>query len=179
MAEYRVSHRYAKSLIELAHQEGQLDNVHSDILMFIETLNSNRELKLLLKNPVVKHLHKKNILEKLFKSRVTEITMAFFDIICRKNREALLHSIAIEFVIEYREFKGIQTAKLVTATAINDKLKKQFEQIVLDISGMNSVELEEVIEPNVIGGFILTVGDQQIDDSVSGKLNKIRKQLVV
>lgn len=177
MSDYRVSSRYAKSLVELSHAQKSLDTVFQDILLFIETADSNRELKVLLKNPVIRHLDKRSILEKLFKSRVSEVTMSFFDIICRKNRESLLYSIAKEFIRQYNEFKGIQTARVTTAIKLNKELLNEFEEIVLEISGKKSVNLEEVIEPDLIGGFILSLGDRQIDDSISGKLNKIRRQL--
>lgn len=68
MSDYRVSNRYAKSLLQLSHDTKVLDKVHQDIVLFIETADENREIKLLLKNPVIRHMDKRSILEKLFSS---------------------------------------------------------------------------------------------------------------
>ena len=179
MHDYRVASRYAKSLLLLAVERNLLEKVHGDIRMFSELCGDSRELVLLLQNPIVKHERKRAILGKIFEGKVEGITMAFFDIICRKNREKFLVDIAREFHHQYNVHNGIESATVITTTALTDDLRKEFERILIEISGKKSVEIEEKIDTDLLGGFILKVGDQQIDDSLSGKLNALRKQLIV
>ena len=179
MLDYRVAHRYAKSLIELAESKGILDKVHEDISLFATACEESRELSLLLKTPIVKHVTKKKILRKLFDGKVDKMTSAFFDIICDKNRESFLQDIAKEFHIQYNIHKGIVAAQVTTAVELNDELRKEFNSILKDISGKKNIELEEIVDEELIGGYILKVGDRQIDDSVSGKLNALRRKLII
>ncbi|MDH5474449.1 MAG: ATP synthase F1 subunit delta [Cyclobacteriaceae bacterium] len=174
MSDVRAASRYAKSLLELADEKGVLDEVQKDMLLLSSVCEENRDFLMMLKNPIVKHRKKREILEAIFKGKVNEITCAIFDIITRKNREPILPTIATEFNKQYNVINGIVTAKITTTTPLDSKLKKEFEEIVLQISKGNSVQLEEVVDENIIGGFVLNVEDKQIDDSIKTKLNELK-----
>ena len=86
MADSRAAYRYVKSLLGLAVEQNVLDQVHADMQLFDKTVESSREFALLLKNPIIRHDKKRDILEKLFKGKVHPLTLAFFDMITKKNR---------------------------------------------------------------------------------------------
>src|SRR5688572_7171171 len=115
MADSRAASRYVKSLLGLAVERNVLDEVHQDMLLFSKVVEDNREFELLLKNPIVKHDKKRDILERLFKGKVNPLTLAIFDIITKKNREPILPAIAREFHNSYNEYKGIGKAVVTTA----------------------------------------------------------------
>jgi len=172
-----VASRYAKSLIELAKEQNVLEAVYQDMLLFKDTADKNRGLMLALKSPVVRHEKKSGILKSLFKERVNPVSFAIFDIITKKNREAILDEIAVEFINAYNVHMGIEKATVVTPTPLTDELRKQFTDIVANATG-KTVQLAEKVDNALIGGYVLTVGDRQIDASLRSRLNELKLQLV-
>ncbi|QMU26902.1 ATP synthase F1 subunit delta [Adhaeribacter radiodurans] len=177
MSDYRIASRYAKSLIELAQEKGILEEVYQDILLFSKTLASSRDLGLMLRNPIVKHDKKLTVLKAIFTGKVNELTLSFFTIITEKNREAVLGSVATEFLSQYNLLKRVQKAQITTATSLTPALREEFKQLVINRTGMNTVILEEKINPGIIGGFVLRIGDIQIDDSIRTNLLRLKNQL--
>ena len=173
MSEYRIASRYAKSLLDLADEKGVLEDVNKDMLMFSELASENRDLVLMLKSPVVSHDKKLAVLNKVFDGKVNELTLAIFQILTKKHREAYLPAIATEFHHQYNVRKGIEEATVTTTFKLDAKLRKEFEGIVAKISG-KKVELTEKIDEKIIGGFVLKIGDRQIDDSLSSKLSALK-----
>jgi len=173
MSEYRVASRYAKSLLELAEEQGALEDVLKDMEQFTELCKESRDFVLMLKNPIIKHDKKNAILKKIFGGSAHKLTLAIFDIITRKNREAVLPGIAKEFKNQYRVHKSIEEARVTSAVPLTDDIKKELESIVKKISSKKTVELVEEIDKDLIGGFILKVGDRQIDDSIKSKIKAL------
>jgi F-type H+-transporting ATPase subunit delta len=174
MTDSRAASRYVKSLLDLAVQQNALEPVHADMLMFSKVVDSNRDFKLMLQNPIIRHDKKRDILEKLFKGRVHPLTMAIFDIITKKNREPLLAGIAKEFHNAYNEHKGVEKATVTTAFPIDEKLRADFTQMVKNYSEKKDVELIERVDQDMIGGFVLNVGDRQVDASIKNKLKALK-----
>jgi len=174
MTDTRAASRYVKSLLGLAVEKNALEAVHKDMLMFSKLVDSNREFLLMLRSPVVKHDTKREILEKIFKGKVHSLTMAIFDILTRKNREPLLPSIAREFHAAYNVYKEIGQANVVTAVPLDAALRSQLEDLVKKYSEKKQVELLEKVDPEMIGGFILNVGDRQIDASIQSKIKALK-----
>ena len=174
MSNFRAASRYAKSLLELADEKGVLEEVHKDMQMLSGICKENREFVLMLKNPIIKHLKKLQILTAVFKGKVNDISFAIFEIITRKNREGILPEIAVEFSHQYNVKKGIEVAKVTTTVPLDAQLKKEFEAIVSKISNGKQVQLEEVVDESIIGGYVLKVGDRQIDDSIKTKITELK-----
>jgi F-type H+-transporting ATPase subunit delta len=177
MGSHRASVRYAKSVIELAQEQKSLEKVKEDMLLFTSVINDNRKLEVVLKNPIVPTDKKKAILKSLFEKKVQPLTFKAFELIISKNRESILDEIALEFINEYNTLKGIAVASVTTPYSMDDTQRKEISKIVADITGMK-VELEEIIDEALIGGFVLKIGDKQIDESVKSKLAKIQRALV-
>jgi F-type H+-transporting ATPase subunit delta len=172
-----VASRYAKSLIELAKEQNVLEAVYQDMLLFKDTADKNRGLMLALKSPVVRHEKKSGILKALFETRVNPVSYAIFNIITKKNRESILDEIANEFIKAYNSYQGIQKATVVTTTPLTDDLRSRFMEIVKEKTG-KTVQLAEKINPALIGGYVLTIEDRQIDASLRSRLNELKLQLV-
>lgn len=174
MADARVASRYVRSLLGLAVEQKALDAVHNDMLMFDRVCDSNRDFLVMMRSPVIKHELKRDILEKLFKKRVHPLTWAILDIITRKNRESLLPAIADSFHKAYNEFNGIGFASITSTIPLDAKLKAEIEKVAQQLSNRSKTELEEKVDPSLIGGFILNVGDKQIDASIASKLRTLK-----
>lgn len=174
MAESRVASRYVNSLLSLAVEQKALDAVHKDMQLFAKVADENRAFSLMLRNPIIKHDKKREILQALFKGKVHALTQAIFDIITRKNREAILVDIAKEFHNAYNVHKGIAKGVVTTAIPLDASLRKELEQIVKKVSAGKEVELVEKVDASMIGGFVLSVGDRQIDASIKNKLKELK-----
>lgn len=174
MAESRVAARYVKSLLGLAVERGVIEEVHKDMLLFSAVCAQNRSFTVMLRSPVIRHEKKRAILEGVFKGKVNKLTMAIIDIITRKNREPILPAIAIEFHNAYNEYKGIGQAYLTTTIPVDAELRKSIETVVKKLSDKKQVEIEEKVDKDLIGGFILNVGDRQIDASIRSKLSRMK-----
>lgn len=175
MRESRVSHRYAKSLIDLALEKGQLEQVSEDMRMVLDTIRANHDLSVLLKSPVVKTDKKQEILKAIFGGQIGVISSAFLDIITSKRREGELEAIAEAFVLQYRKHKQILTAVITTASGLDDKLRAQVMEVVKQSAGGQSIELVEKTDAALIGGFILRVGDKQVDSSVLRQIRNLER----
>ena len=178
MAVATVAGRYAKSLLDLAKEQGVAETMYTDMTFVKQTLSQNRQLALILKNPIVRAEKKNSVMKAVFASRLNALTMAFFQIIANKNREAIIETIAEQFIIQYERLKGVERATVITTMPLTDPLREQFKAIVMKNTDGKSVELEEKIDPKLIGGYILRVGDQQIDGSIRSQLNDIRLQFL-
>lgn len=176
MADIRAASRYVKSLLGLAVERNVVEEVHADMQLFAKVCQENRPFELLLRNPIIKHDKKREILELLFKGKVNDLTLAIFDIITQKNREPLLPAIAKEFHNAYNAYKGVGKAVVSTAVPIDAEMKAEFEKIVKTISSKKQIELIEKVDKDLIGGFVLDVGDKQIDASIQSKLKTLKVQ---
>jgi F-type H+-transporting ATPase subunit delta len=173
MSDFRVASRYVKSLLGLAVEQGELEEVHKDMLLFSKTCKENRSFTAMLRSPVIRHENKRAILRKLFSKKVSKLTMAMIDIITVKNREPILPAIASEFHNAYNAYKGIGKAYLTTTIPADKELVKIMEGISKKLAGKSNIELQATVDAGLIGGFVLTVGDQRIDASIKSKLKTL------
>jgi F-type H+-transporting ATPase subunit delta len=177
MSNQRVAYAYAKSLMDLAIERGELEKVYQDFLYLGQMTRSNRDLEVVMRSPVISSDKKLSILKALYeKQGATEATISFFEIISRKGRETVLPDIAREFETLYQIHNSIQTAEVTTTIPLDEALRAKFIEIVKEISGRREVKLTEKINPELIGGFILRVNDRQLDESLSSKLRDLRVQ---
>lgn len=170
--ETRVSQRYAKSLIDLSLEKGQLEQVREDMQLVHATVSESHELSLMLKSPVIKTDKKQEVLKAVFGGKIGVITAEFIDIITRKRRESVLGEIAASFLSQYKKHKQILTAVITSASGLDDNLRNQVKQIVKGATG-SEVELVEKVDKDLIGGFVLRVGDKQVDASILRQIKNI------
>lgn len=176
MTNARVASRYVKSLLGLAVEKGVLEEVHNDMQLFNTICNQNRDFRLMLKNPIIKHDKKRDILEQIFKGKVNPLTMAILDIVTKKNREPILPEVAKEFHVAYNVYKHVAAARVTTAVAMDAKQRAEFKALVTEITKKTDVELVEEVDSDLIGGFVLNVNHKQIDASIKNKLNILRAE---
>lgn len=174
MKETRVAYRYAKSLIDLAAENGVLDQVNADMAGLVTVFKQNSQLAAVMKNPIVQGDKKQAILEALFKGKVNTFTMSLLSLLTKKHRESVVFEIATEFQKLYREKMGIKVVEVTTTQPISDDQRANFKRIMA--SKASKVELIEKIDEKILGGFVLKMDDQQIDESVAAKLNKIKNK---
>lgn len=166
MSEFRLASRYAKSVIELAEEKGQLDKVHNDIRLLQQTFRSSKDLVSMLKNPVVYTDKKIRILEMLFKDKINPITYEFLKLVTAKKRENHLPTIVQSFIDQYNKLQEIVTVNFTTPVAVDPALEEKIKEIVRKATGKSNIDLRTKVNPNIIGGYILQYEDKQYDASV-------------
>ncbi len=172
----RLASRYAKSLIDLAIEKGQLEKVFADMQWLQAVCKSNRDFINLLRSPIIKADTKKKIVEAVTAGNISEITAAFNALLISKGREANLPEVIAAFIAGYKEHKNIKTIKLTTASPVSDAVKNAIVAQVKQSGGFENVEVEEKVDESLIGGFVLQVDDQLVDASIAYDLKAVAKQ---
>lgn len=172
----RLAARYAKSILDLSLERGQLETVYKDMLLLKDTCRDSRDLVNVLRSPIIKADKKGRILDAIFTGKISPLTSAFITLLLHKEREGHLPGIAAAFVDQYKVYKGISVARLTTAVPVSDDLKQAFLQKLKTERNLLQVELDTDVKPQLIGGFVLEIGDLRMDASVAFELNNIRKQ---
>lgn len=144
---------------------------------FNNTLLENKNLLNLFKSPVVQGDKKTNVVKKIFGNIFNPITISFIEIIIRKRREMFLPAVANSFIAQYRNLNGITEAVVKTAIPLDDKKKELIISHLATQTG-KKIELKQSVDPNLIGGMIVQIGDKLYDASVAGKLKKAKKELL-
>ena len=176
MQNHRAAARYAKSLLQLAGEQKVLDQVKQDMELFVKVFDENRVFAVMLRNPVILHSKKRAVLHALFGEKMNKLTVSAFDLITKKNRENILDTVAREFLAQYNTQQGIQKATITTTYKLDDGEKAEFSRVVEKLSGKKS-DLEVKVDESIVGGFVMNIGDRQLDESVKSKLNKIHREL--
>lgn len=176
MSNHRVASRYAKSILDLSIEKGLLEEVFEDFSSLANMARANRELGLVLSNPVLTSDKKLKVLKALYAKKSSALTIPFFEIVSRKGRENILIDVAKEFVAQYNQYMSIQVAEVTTTSSLTDTQRAHLIEVVKQISGKKTVQLVEKINLALIGGFVLKVNDRQLDESLSSKLKALRVQ---
>ncbi len=174
MTNPRLAGRYAKSLVDLAIEQNQLDDTYNNMLTLQAICKSNPDFVMMLKSPIIKGDAKRSIVGAVTEGKVNQLTVLFNNLLIAKGREGYLPEIAAAFINQYKDIKGIKTVKLTTAAVLDDASK----QAIVDKMGHEKIELETVVDEKLIGGFVLQTGDQLVDASIAYDLRAIQKQFM-
>ncbi|NQX90682.1 MAG: ATP synthase F1 subunit delta [Flavobacteriales bacterium] len=171
----KAAKRYAVSLLDLAKEKGLVDQCMSDMELINTTVSESKDLELLLKSPVVNTDKKTAIFDSVFGAHLNDLSKAFVNIITAKGRENLLGEIAASYISLVKADRNILVAEVTTATKLSDGLRQEVLSVVSKMQE-GEVELVEKIDPSIVGGFLLRVGDKMIDSSVQSKFRKLRQE---
>lgn len=171
-----VATRYAKSLIELATEANKVEAVRNDMKMIDALCHDNREFALMLDSPVIKSDKKLAVITAIFKGKISDLTLSFITLLTKKHRETIIKQIAAAYDEQYKQNKNIFTAVITSAKGLDAATKQKVVEMV-KAQTKGEVELVEKVDPSTIGGFVLTIGDKQVDKSVARQLSNMRKQL--
>jgi len=176
MSSYRIASRYAKSLIDLATEQGKLDRVVED-MSFFEQVASLKDVALLLKSPIINPDKKGKVLNAIFSGKIDPLTNAFIDIILKKGRESYLGEIASEVIHQYRVIKGISIVEVVSAETLSVETLEAIRRKLTDSKLTHgNIQFKTRIDPSLIGGFVISFEDKLYDASVKHQLDVLRKQ---
>jgi F-type H+-transporting ATPase subunit delta len=173
----RAAIRYAKAILDNASVKGNAEVVNNDMKLILETIQGNKELKTFINSPVVKQEMKRSALSQIF-SAVNDETKSLFQLLASNARFELLDDIAIQYHNLYNDSIGIEKAYVTTAVAITPELESK---VIAKASEFTSkkITIENLIDPSIIGGFILRVADKQYNASVSSRLAELKREFII
>ena len=175
----RLASRYAKSIMDLAVERGQIDDVNKSILAFHKAIRESRDLQLLFKSPVIKSDSKEKIVKSISTKIGTDtLTEAFVNLIIAKKREFFLPEIFDAFVELYKEKNNIVTVKLSVAHDISDAMRSSLEQHIKTQLPEKSIDLVVEVKEKLIGGFLLESNNKLFDASIARDLKDIKDQFL-
>jgi len=177
MNESKISVRYAKALFNLSKEMNLHNQVRSDIENLQKLITDVAEFKSLMDNPILKPSQKMKILDSILKNHIQPITQSFIELIIHNNRLSYLASIARIYLDLFKKNLGIEPATLITTVPIDEGLRHTLLRIIEKRMNIK-IELQEETDTSLIGGFILKIGNQQIDASISNQLENIKKELI-
>lgn len=171
-----VSMRYASALWEYAAGRGVEDEIYANMSQLMELLSNVKDFVVKLQNPTFDSKKKVSILCSAV-NNPGEVYRNFASLVVKQEREDLLIYIAHSYITLYRKKKNIVAVKLTTAIPLDEQLTQKIVSLVKQ-EGYSSVELQNIVDDSIIGGFILEVDSQRLDATLSSALKKIEKQLV-
>ena len=172
----RLAGRYAKSLLDLAVEKGQLEEIYADMKWLHSVNTTNKDFIAVLKSPVIKGDKKLKILEAVVKDRINPMTLGFIKLMISKTREFFLPEVISAFISQYKKHKNIHIVKLTTAVPISAQIENQIIDQVKKTSDIENIELESNVDESIIGGFVLQTGDKLVDASIAYDLRAIARQ---
>jgi F-type H+-transporting ATPase subunit delta len=172
----QVAVRYARSLFELSLEREELERVYRDVLLLQKACRDSKDLRMLLKSPIVQTEKKEKVMSTLFTKEVSTLTMGFLLLLVRKRRENFIPDIADQFVEQYQENANILPVDVTTAAPLSGKMKNEIEEIMKQYTKA-TIELNGKVDPELIGGFVLTWKDKQYDATLSHGIEKLRRSI--
>jgi F-type H+-transporting ATPase subunit delta len=178
MSNARLAGRYAKSILDLATEKGQLEAVYADMKYLQAVCTASSEFVNLLRSPIIKADQKNSIIDAVTKDKVSALTNAFTVLLVKKGRESDLPEMAAAFIEQYNALKGIHQVTLTTAVEVSDVLKKSIEDKVKAENKFATIELTTKTDEALIGGFVLEFDNNLLDASIARDLKDIKKQFL-
>ncbi len=173
----RVAKRYAKALFELATENG-LEQVALDMRTIQDVFSAHPELGKVMSNPLYSSVQKERILFDLFEHRVCNLVLRFISLVAQKRRLAEMSRILLAFNTFLMKHQNQVSGELVSVVPFTDAQIGQLKASVEKLTGKNLI-LNQVVNPSIIGGFIIRIDDLVVDSSIRTQLEKIRHRMAI
>ena len=169
----RAAQRYAKAVLSLTQDQHKTEAVNAEMMLVFNAVSDNENLSKALKSPAVTPKEKRKLLQSIFKD-TGEITQNLFNVLLENKRIDILDEVAKKYTSLYNEMNNIRTATVTTAVPLTPEMEQKILKKVKELTGGNA-SLKNEIDENILGGFILRVGDMQYNASISGNLNRLER----
>ncbi|WP_348800219.1 ATP synthase F1 subunit delta [Flavobacterium adhaerens] len=175
MASTRAAIRYATAILDLSNSKGVAEVVNNDMKSIASTINGNEELNTFIHNPTIKVDVKEKALLEVF-ATVNNVTKGLFHLLFENKRFEILEVIANKYNELYDIQNNIEVAKVTTAIPMDAALEAKVLAKIATLSD-KKITIENTVDPAIIGGFILRIGDQQYNASVANRLQVLKREL--
>ena len=171
----RAAIRYAKAIFEIAIEENAIENVFNDMNVIDSLSNDSSDFRNLLTNSQIKYQDKKNAILSLIES-YSGLTVKLIDLLINNKRVYIVSDIAKSFIQLYNRHNDIKEAVVITATPINKDLEEKILSKI-NVADINSINLKNIVDPSILGGFIIRFDGKEYNASVKQNLNNLKTEL--
>jgi F-type H+-transporting ATPase subunit delta len=176
MKSTKAAGRYAKALLELALDQQKIEVIENNMQQIISVATEAHDFQVFLSSPLIKVDKKLEVIKSIF-GNFDALSISFLEMVATNRRESLITEIASAFLSQLKEHRGIVPVTIISAQPLDAQTKAQItSKISASIKG--TLEITENLDESLIGGFIVRMGDHQIDASVSNQLNRLKQELV-
>lgn len=171
----KVAKRYAQGLLDFSAETGSVQSIFDEMKDVIKIMEQSKELNSFFATPFIDAKKKQNAATQIF-DKFSQTTKNFINLVIKQGRETQLKNIAQEYINKVEDINGIQRITLTSATQLS---QENIENILKSTSLFDAgkkYDIKTTINPEILGGYILRVGDQQVDASVKTKLSNLRKE---
>ncbi len=171
----KVAKRYAQGLLDFTQETNSTASVYSEMKDVVKVMNESKELNSFFATPFIDSKKKIAAASEIFRN-FSPVAQNLISLVIRQGRETQMKNIAQEFINKVEDLQGIQRVSLTTATALTDDNVREILRTSGLVNGDRQFDLKVNMNPEILGGYVLRVGDQQVDASVRTKLNQLRKE---
>lgn len=162
--------------MDVAEERNEVEPIYNDMRYIAELTRQSRDFSNLLSSPIIPESKKLHVINEVIGENVSAVTMLFIKLLVSKNREANLREISASFIDQYYERNNIHRVKLATVEPLSDEMRNSIMNRVRALKNIQHIDLEETIDPSLIGGFTLQMGDTFVDASIKKDLMDIQRQ---
>ena len=166
-----VAGTYGDALFDFAMEENQIDSLMDEILTVQAVLEENKGLEKILVHPEIPKQKKLQVIEDVFKGRISDALTGFLRIVVTKGRYKNLPDIFAYFIARVKEYKKIGVAEVISAIPLSGDQKEKIEKKLLDTTHYETMEIEYKVDEKKIGGLMIRIGDRVVDSTIQSKLN--------
>lgn len=175
MLDSLIAERYAKSLFELALETGKLEEVRKDMDLMVDVCVNNKDFRQMLISPIIRPDKKIAVMDAVFVGKIEGLSMQFYHLLSNKRREKYLEGIAREFIAKYKKYNNIHVIEIRSAAPLSKELRERVVDII-ETRTKGTVELIEIIDTKLIGGFIVSDEGRRYDASLTTTIKKLKKE---
>lgn len=173
-----ISKTYGDALLEIAVEENKVDVFSEEITAIIDILNDNPEFGKLMNNPRIAIDEKQDVMKNVFEGRISSELVGFFLSVISKGRYAQIDEILAYFLDEVKQIKGIGVAYVTTPMELGESQKKSVEKRLLETTSFKEMEMHYSVNPELIGGMQIRIGDRVVDSSIHTKILKMQQDMM-
>jgi F-type H+-transporting ATPase subunit delta len=173
-----VSTTYADALFETGVEDGTLDTLYDEVCSVQDILKENPDFNRLMNHPKILREEKEQIIESVFKGRLSDVLTGFLKLIVTNKRYADIDGILNYFILRVKEYRKIGIAYVTTPLELSDSQKEAVKKKLLDTTDYVSMEMNYEIDKSLIGGMVIRIGDRVVDSSIKTKLEGLKRELV-
>ena len=173
-----VSKTYGDALFALAVEENRTDSLMEEILMIQAVLKENKDFEKILEHPEISKQNKLQVIEDVFKGRISDALTGFLRIVVTKGRYKDLPDIFAYFIARVKEYRKIGVAQVTSAISLSDVQKQKIEKKLLDSTQYETMEIEYKVDESLIGGLLIRIGDRVVDSTIRHRLNSLTAGLM-
>lgn len=173
----RIAATYGDSLFSVALEQNKVDEIYDEVLNVKDVFADNEELTVLLNHPRINKDEKIKVAEDIFEKFVSKEVLGFLVTVITKDRLNEISDIFQYFIDRVKEFKHIGTAYVSTPMELSEVMKKKVHSKLIETTNYKEVEIIYTVDPSLIGGMVIRIGDRIVDSSIKNKLQMLTREL--